>query len=306
MNLINQRENNNRENVPLMAKIAVMTACLFWAASFIASKTALATVPPLTVVMLRLIVSAGCFFIWMLFRLKNLRTIHCRQWGMLFILSLFGTGFHYGIQTMGINYTTASNASVYAVTGPITIAIIAALFLHEHLSKNKVIGIFLALAGVMIVSMKDLTHFSFQDHLFGDFLVFLSIFMWGIFTVLSKKMTGRMAAVDLTAIITFMGALYMLPIGWLEMRKTGFSLSLIPMQAWLAILFLGITCSFLATFLYIYALNQTESQKIGVYLYTIPPLTYVIAALYLGEHIGLSLILGTLIILGGVWLTEKG
>jgi len=70
--------------------------------------------------------------------------------------------------------------------------------------------------------------------------------------------------------------------------------------------FLGITCSFLATLLYFFALERAESQKVGVYLYTIPPMSFLIAGFYLGESIGLNLLIGSLVVLTGVYLTEKG
>ncbi len=44
----------------------------------------------------------------------------------------------------------------------------------------------------------------------------------------------------------------------------------------------------------------------GVYLYTVPPMTYIIAAFYLGETISVSLIVGSIIVFAGVYLTEKG
>jgi len=130
--------------------------------------------------------------------------------------------------------------------------------------------------------------------------------MWGIFSVIGKEMTRQMGALRLTAIITFIGALYMIPLGLIESQKTAFSLSQISLEAWAAIAFLGITCSFLATLLYVYALQKTEAQKVGVYLYTIPPMTYVIAAVVLNERIGINLLIGSLIVFAGVYLTERG
>ena len=47
-------------------------------------------------------------------------------------------------------------------------------------------------------------------------------------------------------------------------------------------------------------------QKVGVYLYTIPPMTAVVAALYLGETITANLIIGAVLVIGGVALTERG
>ena len=293
--------------VPLTAKLAVMAACFFWAVSFIATKTALASIPPLTVVTLRLMISSLCFLTWLLIRGKRI-PIHEWGWlGRLFLLSLFGTGLHYGIQTIGIQYTTASNASLYAVTGPISITIIAALFLGEKITWKKAGGIACAMAGVLVVlGSNTFRNFELKGNLLGDLLVFASIFMWGIFTVMGKGMTQKLSAIELTALVTFMGTLYMLPMGWMEMRHSSFSLSSITMEGWAAVAFLGITCSFMATLLYVLALERTESQKVGVYLYTIPPMTYVVAGLYLGESIGLNLILGSIIVMTGVYMTEKG
>ncbi len=287
--------------------MALMGACFFWAASFIATKTALRIVPPLTVVTLRMLISALCFLLWILLSKRKIRNLRPGWVARLFLLSLFGTGLHYGLQTIGIGYTTASNASVYAVTGPISITIIAALFLGEKITLKKALGIGCALLGVLIVMGIDtLTTFELKGHLLGDLLVFASIFMWGIFSVLGKDMTRKMGALDLTAVVTFIGALYMIPFGLFEMYQVSFSLAEISLEAWGAIAFLGITCSFLATLLYVFALEKTEAQKVGVYLYTIPPLTYCIAALYLKETININLLLGSLVVFVGVYLTEKG
>lgn len=293
--------------IPFKAKLALWGACLFWAASFIATKTALNTIPPLTVVMLRLVVSSLCFVPWMLVKREKSEKLPGSVWGYLFLLSLFGTGLHYSIQTIGIRYTTASNASLYAATGPISITIIAAVFLSERITWKKAVGIGIAVIGVLLVNGIDaLRDFRFEGHLVGDVLVFLSIFMWGVFTVMGKRMIHRVSAVRLTAIVTFMGTLYMIPIGVMESAGRSFSFSTIPVQAWGAVAFLGITCSFLATLLYVYALQQTETQKAGVYLYTIPPMTYIIAALVLNEAITVSLITGSLVVIAGVFLTERG
>jgi drug/metabolite transporter (DMT)-like permease len=119
-------------------------------------------------------------------------------------------------------------------------------------------------------------------------------------------MMRQMSAIDLTAIVTFMGTLYMIPMGGIETLSRSFSLAAIPIEAWASVAFLGITCSFLATLLYFFALERTESQKVGVYMYTIPPMSYTMAALVLNETIGINLIIGSLIVLAGVYLTEKG
>jgi drug/metabolite transporter (DMT)-like permease len=293
--------------VPLPAKLALAAACFFWAASFIATKTALDHIPPLTVVTLRMMISSLCFLVWLISRGKKIPYQGPSWLRRLFLLSIFGTGLHYGIQTIGMQYTTASNASLYAVTGPISIAVLAALFLGEKITWKKALGIGCAMLGVLLVmGVETIMTFELKGRLLGDLLVFASIFMWGCFTVLGKDMMRQMSAVDFTAVVTFMGTLYMIPAGGIETLSRSFSLASIPINAWAAVAFLGITCSFLATLLYFFALERSESQKVGVYMYTIPPMSYLMAVILLGETIGINLIIGSLIVLAGVYLTEKG
>jgi len=181
------------------------------------------------------------------------------------------------------------------------------IFLGERLTSRKAFGIFLALAGALLaMGFSTLLSIEFRGRLFGDILVFVSILLWAVFTVYSKKLSAKLGAMELLGIITIMGAITMTPVGLAEMWWHGTHLSSITLKSWAAIGFLGLTCSFFATLLYFLALERMESQRLGVYLYTIPPMTYVVAWLYLGEHVGWNLAAGSALVLAGVYLTERG
>jgi drug/metabolite transporter (DMT)-like permease len=290
-----------------MRTAGLWLACFFWAISFIASKVALGSASPLTVVTLRLVIAALCFTAWFSLRgwpRLNWTRPRVRQ---IFVLSLFGTSLHYGTQTMGLQYTPASNASLYASTCPISIALIATFLLGERISLRKFLGIIIALAGVLVsLGLGTLSAFEVRSYIKGDLLVFTSIFLWALFTVYGKKLSAQVGALQLLGLATIMGAATMLPICAADIWRHGNSLAAIAPRGWTAIIFLGVTCSFLATLLYFLALEQTESQKVGVYLYTIPPMTYLAAWLYLGEAVGWNLFWGLLLVLSGVFLTERG
>lgn len=295
-----------RRKIPSSATLAIISACIFWAGSFIATKIALRTIPAISVVSLRLIVSAIFFAIWMKVKGINFGKIK-RYRSRLFLLSLFGTGLHYGIQTVGLQFTTASKGGIYAVTAPVTITVIAAIFLKERITVKKISGILIALFGVLIVmGIDNIIHFNFKGDLTGDILVLTSIFMWGIFTILGKSLTAKINSLEITGIITIIGAIYMIPPGIYDIIKHSTKISSVSIESLTAVLFLGITCSFFATLMYVYALSKMESQKVGVYLYTIPPLTNIIAFIVLGEVIGLSMVIGSILVLIGVYLTETG
>ena len=293
--------------MPNRARIALLVACVLWAVSFVATKVALDAAPPLVVVTLRLLISALCFLPWIVATGGTKGLGGVRSLLRLFVLSLFGTSLHYGLQTVGLQFTTASNASLYTTTGPITILLLSALFLGERITMRKALGVVLAVAGVLVVmGPETLFAFDLGGHLKGDLLVLASLVMWGLFTVYGKKMIDELGALRVTAWVTVIGAATMIPVGWNEARATGFILADMTVEAWLAIAFLGVACSFLATLLYFVALGLSESQKVGVYLYTIPPMTAVVAALYLGETITANLMIGAVLVIGGVALTERG
>ena len=288
-------------------RLALLGACFLWAVSFVATKIALEVVPPLTVVSLRLLIAAGCFLPVLMTGGRWKTAANGPTLLKLLGLSLFGAGLHYGFQTVGLQTTNASNASVYVATGPITILLLAVVFLGEKLNARKILGIVIAVAGVLaVMGMDTITGFSLDGNLTGDLLVFASIVMWGCFTVFGKKVTDELGALTLTAAVTLIGAAWMTPVGLIEMQHTGFSLAEITPTAWTAVVYLGAACNFLAVLLYFTALQHTESQKVGVYLYSIPPMTAVAAALVLGEPITLGLVVGTGLVIAGVALTERG
>lgn len=292
--------------MPFKARIGLLVAIFFWSISYIAAKVAVTAAPPLTVAGLRLVISALGFLLWYAATKRWPKLPGRRQLGVLFGLSLLGTGLHYGLQTIGLQYTTAANAAIYATTGPIAIFILATI-MGERLTWRRGTGVLIALFGVLVVQGLDtLARFEFGGHVKGDILVFVSVFMWGVFTVFGKKVSEEVGPEAMIGLTTIIGALWMIPVSGIELAARHFPLASITPKAWLAIAFLGVTCSFIAPLLYFQALKDAQAQKVGVYLYAIPPLTYIFAALLLGEHIGSNLIIGSLLVLAGVYLTDRG
>jgi drug/metabolite transporter (DMT)-like permease len=290
-----------------LTPLLLLSACLLWAGSFVATKVALQVAPPLTVVALRLLIAA-LFFIPLLLGSGRLRRLASRRTlQQLFGLSLFGAGLHYGIQTIGLQLTTAANASLYVVTGPISILLLSVVFLDERLNARKLLGVAIAVIGVLVVmGIGTIAGFELRGNLLGDLAVLFSVVLWGCFTVFGKRLTDELGALTVIAAVTIMGASWMAPIGWFETQRTGFELAQVHSSGWIAIGYLGAGCNFLATLLYFMALERTESQKVGVYLYTIPPMTAVIAALMLHELITARLIVGSVLVITGVVITERG
>ena len=272
----------------------------------IAAKVALASAPPLTVAALRLLIAALCFAGLFVLRGLGPKRPGGRAFAALFGLSLLGTGLHYGFLTIGLQFTTAAHGSIYSAMGPIFIVLIAAAA-GQRVTLRQAAGIALALCGALAIQgLGALRAFDLRGRLLGDALVLLSILMWGLFTVFGQRVVARIGPLAAIGWTTIIGAIWMLPVAGAEMAVRSFAPAAISLQGWLAIAFLGIGCTFLAPLFYFIALEHASASKVSVYLYAVPPLTYVLAALFLKEPIGVDLLIGSVLVLGGVYLTERG
>lgn len=74
-----------------------------------------------------------------------------REWKRLTIASILGTYVSMMLWLGGYRYTTASIASILNETSTIFIIILAWVFLKEPLSKRKILGSLLSIAGVFII-----------------------------------------------------------------------------------------------------------------------------------------------------------
>lgn len=296
-----------RANIFSGGRGALLLACFFWAISFLASKVALRSTPPMTVVFLRLAVASLPFALLLLLRRENpLDSVRRIGAGRLLLLALCGTTLHFGTQTAGLQYTRAMKASLFVATGPLFILALSCLALGERLTPRKGAGVALALAGTLaLLDPGALLSLSFRGELAGDLLVLASILLWGVFTVLGKRLNAGIDAATLTALCTFAGASTALPASLAFAGAGGLALGAIPPEAWAAILFLGLTCSFLASWLYFRALERLPASTVGLYLYTIPPQTALFSILFLGEPLTAQVVAGALLVLAGVRLTES-
>jgi len=135
----------------------------------------------------------------------------------------------------------------------------------------------------------------------GDILILLGAVNWAVFTILSRRGLHTYPATGMM--------FYVMVLGWgftwlLLLPGPGFrELPQLTASGWVSVGFLGIFCSGLAYIFWYDALQRLPASQVGVFLYLQP--LVVVAALVLGERIGLVPLLGGATILLGVWLVNK-
>ena len=282
----------------------VLFAVIVWGASFIATKVALRDISPIAVVWLRFSMGVIILGIAVVMR-KQFSLPNKNEWAYFALLGFLGITFHQWLQSNGLQTSEAGTTAWIVATTPVFMALLGWIVLKERLSWYKVIGIFLAFTGVLLVVSKgNLSSISIGKFgAPGDKLILISAVNWAVFSVLSRRGLKSYPA----SLMMF----YVMSLGWLFTTLLFFAstrlmeVSNLTINGWLGIAFLGIFCSGLAYIAWYDALQALSAAQTGAFLYIEPLVTVVIAFIVLGEPITPVSLVGGGIILFGVWIVNQ-
>jgi drug/metabolite transporter (DMT)-like permease len=285
-------------------KLKVLAAGIFWGASFVATKAALAEISPVTLIVLRFGIGVVilAFAVWCM---RAFQRLSARELLYVAILGAIGVAIHQGLQANGLRFTTATSMGWLVALIPVFTAILAWFFLAEPMGALKILGLAIATVGAILVVSKGAppTEILRLPSTLGDLLALLSALNWAIFIVASKPLLRRVAPPPMITYAMFIGWLLVLPFffdarGWNEIGN-------LTIGGWLAVAFLGICCSGLAYIFYYDGLAHIDASQVASVAYLQPLITVVTAAIVLGEAVSLSILSGGAAILFGVYLVNR-
>ena len=288
----------------LIAYIEVIFAVIVWGASFIATKLALRDLEPVTVVWLRFAI--GVMILGLATALRHQLAFPKRkEWLYFALLGFLGITFHQWLQSTGLVTTQASTTAWIVATTPIFMAILSVIFLHEKFDWLQVIGIILAVTGVLLVVTKGnlnrLISGNFGET--GDILILISAVNWAVFSILSRSGLKTHPATQMMFFVMTFGWLFtsILFISKGDYQDIGH----LTWTSFLGIGFLGIFCSGLAYIAWYDALQEIQASQVGAFLYIEPLVAVFVSWIVLHEEALFITLLGGGIILLGVRLVQK-
>jgi drug/metabolite transporter (DMT)-like permease len=288
----------------IKAILKALFAVTVWGASFVATKIALQYMAPTTLVWMRF--AMGVAILGLAVGLtKQFSLPKGRDWGYFAILGFLGITFHQWLQSTALVTAQASTTSWIVASSPIFMAILGVIFLKEYLTWYQIAGIILAAFGVLVVVSKgDFSTISAGNFgNIGDLLILISAINWAVFSTISRSGLKRHSS----TLMMF----YVMTFGWLFSSVLflagpgGRQISKIPLNGWLAVLFLGVFCSGIAYIFWYGALKVLPVAQTGAFLYIEPVITVIVAAIVIKEAITSVSLVGGFTILFGVWLVNR-
>jgi drug/metabolite transporter (DMT)-like permease len=215
--------------------------------------------------------------------------------GMILIL-LNQAAFMYG-QSL----TTAGHSSLLFATIPIFIYILAVIFLKEKATFRRTLGIIVAAVGVYIILSNGSISFG-REYLIGDLIILVAVLAWAVVTIMLKPLAIQYGAFRVTGLAIVYGSLVYLPFGFY--RALSFDHSPVTTTGWISIFYVAVVVSVLAYFLWYWLLKYMEASRLAIAQNIQPIIATGVAAVYLSEPVTASFVLGGIIVIGGVIITE--
>jgi len=277
---------------------------LMWSGNIVIARSVAGVVPPLALAQLRW---TFAFLIILPFAWRHLKgdmpALRAR-WRIIVLLGALGIGAYNTLVYVGLQSTTAVNATVLSSIFPMVIAAAGFLLYRDRLTPAQFVGILVASAGAATVlsggDVRALLALRFTP---GDLWVLASQLAYATYTV---KLRERPSVHPLSflAALFFVGQLLLIPFSVGE-ALAGRTVPL-GMETLLAVGYTAIFPSIIAYLCFNRGVAILGSNRAGPFFHLIPIFGSLMGVSFLGESVGVHHVAGWLLILGGIAAAQMG
>lgn len=276
---------------------------LVWGANYTVGKWGMVGFDPLTFNVVRFVGATPLLFLLLYVLEKDLR-IQLKDFWELAMLGLIGITIYQTLFMASVKYATATNASLMLAISPVFAAIFAWLAGQERLGSRGRWGSALAFLGVVFVLLFGTNKLAIGwDVIRGDLIAILASSVWGLYPVLAKRMLRRYSALKTMTYASLFGMIFFLVIGakgvlaitWVE----------IPSAAWGSMLYSIFLVTAFGLVVWYQAINRIGANRVMAYMYAVPAVAVVAAAILIKEQIHFMQVLGAVVIFLGIRMIRK-
>ena len=268
----------------------MISVCL-WSSAFVGIRSATRTIAPGALALGRLVIASVLLgvFLWRRGTVRPTR----RDLGLLGIAGLLWFGLYNVALNTAEQVIDAGTAAMVINIAPLMVMALAALFLHERLSRGLLLGGAVAFVGVIVMGFATT---SGNAPLRGVLLVVVATAASAAGLVAQKPVLSRLSALQVTWTCCVIGAICCLPYAPALVRdlRTASATDL----AWMG--YLGVFPTSIAFTTWAYALARGTASRLAATAYLVPPITIGMSWLILHEVPKAVAVLGGALCLVGV------
>lgn len=289
----------------LLSHIVALVVVIIWGSTFVFTKLLLlAGLTAAEIFVLRFII-AYLMLLGFALTKKSFRLLSAslKDEVLMLALGIVGGSLYFLTENSAMNYTTTTNTSLIVCMCPLfATALISLFYKSQRLHGIQILGTLMAAVGVVVVVLNG----RFVLHLspLGDTLAFVACLCWAVYSLLMIPATHHYSTLFITRKVFFYGLLSMVPYFLIWPSHPSLQLLLRP-DILGNLLFLGCVASMLCFLAWNWVIRQLGAVVATNYVYLNPVVTALFAWLVLSERITVFFVLGSVLILVGMYLISK-
>lgn len=284
--------------------IIAFLVVVVWGSTFVSTKILLmAGLSPAQIFTLRFVIAYLLLLPFSIKRQTRWFAANVRDELMMVALGITGGSLYFLTENAAMNYTTTTNTSLIVCLCPLFATLLIACFYRsERLSRLRMFGTILAAAGVVIVVLNG--HFVLHLSPLGDALAFTACLCWAVYSLLMIPASSRYSSLFITRKLFAYGLITMIPYFMVYPEMPSVSV-FTDVKVLVNIFYLGCIASTLCFLLWNWVIPRLGAVVTTNYVYFNPVVTIICAWLILSETITMWLLLGTAMILSGMYLADR-
>ena len=287
--------------------IAILTV-IVWGSTFVFTKLLLlAGITAAQIFMLRFIIAYILLLGWCLMR-RGWK--HFRWWSrswrdemLMAALGVTGGSLYFLAENTAMNHTTTTNTSLIVCSCPLVAALLIGIFYKsQRMGTAQVVGALMAVTGVAVVVLNG--HFVLHLSPIGDALALTACLCWAVYSLLMIPANRNYDTMFITRKVFFYGLVTMIPYFMAHPELPSAEVLLRP-DIISNLMFLGCIASLACFLAWTWVMDKLGAVIATNYVYLNPLVTIVCAWWILSEAITPWFLLGTGLIIAGMYLADK-
>ena len=257
-------------NRQLRANFFVGLVALFWGSTYFLTKIGIGLLEPFNLTTLRF---GAAFLVTAVFfhkRILKFDKTTLKYSGILGILAFISVL----TMTIGVKYTSASNAGFLISLSVVMIPVISVIFLKKKIKFRLLISVILATIGIVLLTLNDQLTINK-----GDLLCIICALAFALQVIVMERIPKNADSVAIGALQ--MGIIAVMN-GLISFTTESFKFPH-DIKLWGVIIILGIFCTAVCYIMQIYALKDTSAIQAGIILSLEPVFSAFFAFVFLGE-----------------------
>jgi drug/metabolite transporter (DMT)-like permease len=265
---------------------------VMWSSAFTSARIIVADAPPLMALAFRFMISGALAVLVARWMGQSWRLTPA-QWRATIIFGICQNALYLGLNFVAMQSIEASLAAIIASSMPLLVGVAGWLFAGQRMSPLGVAGLVAGFCGVVIIMGARLG--SGAD-LFGIGLCLIGVLSLTVATMALKNASSGGNFMMVVGLQMLVGSAVLWPAGLLlETFEVTMSTKLV-----LAFIYTTLVPGLATTLVWFWLVNRIGAVKAATFHFLNPFLGVAIAALILSEGLGITDIIGVLIITGGI------